>query len=117
MNNTMEHINNTAMLRRVYNKYVKSPKGIEEGIGEVDLEILLINSLKINAGKMQEIIDSFLVNKEYISTFCLTETKVDCIDFNPVGLVTYDRQRVTRPGQEKGGGLLLGHIEDERIKL
>ena len=41
---------------------------------------------------------------------------MDCIDFTPIGLVTYDRQRVTRPGQEKGG-LLLGHIKDERIKL
>ena len=110
-------MNNITLLKTVYNSYIKDPKGIEEGIGEVDLEILLVNSLKINAGKMQEIIDSFLINKEYISIFCLTETKVDCIDFTPVGLVTFDRQRTARPGHEKEGGLMLGYIEDERIKL
>merc|ERR1711888_437504 len=105
------------MLRRVYNNYVKSPKGMEEGIGEVDLEILLINSLKINAGKIQEIIDSFLINKEYISIFCLTETKINCANFTPLGLTTYDKQRTGKPEQEKGGGLMLGHLTDERIKL
>ena len=67
-----EDMNNISLLNRVYKRYVKDPKEIEEGIGEVDLEIMLVNSLKINAGKVQEIIDSFLVNKTYISIFCLT---------------------------------------------
>ena len=67
-----EDMNNISLLNRVYKRYVKDPKEIEEGIGEVDLEIMLVNSLKINAGKVQEIIDSFLINKTYISIFCLT---------------------------------------------
>ena len=75
--NISNDMNDIQLLNRVYRKYVKNPKGIEEGTGDVDLEIMLINSLKINAGKVQEIIDSFLINNTYISVFCLTETKVE----------------------------------------
>ena len=81
---------------------MKAPKGIEEGAGEIDLEIMLVNSLKINAAKVQEIIDGFLIDKPYISIFCLTETKVDCVNFVPIGLVTFDKQRVAKSETLKG---------------
>ena len=71
-------INDLAQVNRIYRKYVKDPKEPEVGGEEIDLEVLLVNSLKINAEKIQEITDSFLVEKEYISIFCLTETKVNC---------------------------------------
>ena len=45
---------------------------IDPELGKIDLEILLINSLTINVGKVQEITDTFLVNKKYISMFCFT---------------------------------------------
>ena len=90
---------------------------MEEGIGEVDLEIMLVNSLKINASKVQEVIDGFLINKTYISLFCFTEIKVDCVNFTPTGLITFDKQRVPKNGTLKGGGLMIGYIEDERIKM
>ena len=105
------------LINNLYTKYVKAPKDIEEGIGEIDLEIMLVNSLKINAAKIQEIIDGFLINKPYINIFCLTETKVDCVNFIPVGLITFDKQRTSKPETLKGGGLMIGYIENERIKL
>ena len=115
--NTDININNISMMNNLYKRYVKNPKGIDTEAGEVDLEVMLVNSLKINAGKVQEIIDSFLIEKDYISIFCLTETKVDCIDFTPVGLTTYDKQRTGKPQQEKGGGLMIGHLTNGKIKL
>ena len=90
-------MNNISLVNRIYREYVKNPKGLEAGMEEIDLEIMLINSLQINAGKIQEIVDSFLIEKEYTSIFCLTETKVDYVDFVPIGLTTYDRQRSGRP--------------------
>ena len=62
-------INDLAQVNRIYRKYVKDPKEPEVGGEEIDLEVLLVNSLKINAEKIQEITDSFLVEKEYISIF------------------------------------------------
>ena len=110
-------MNDIEQINRVYRKYVREPKDPEVGGEDIDLEVLLVNSLRINAEKVQEIVDSFLIEKEYISIFCLTETKVDCVDFVPVGLTTYDRQRTSKPGQKKSGGLMIGHITDERVKL
>merc|ERR1711888_512769 len=105
------------MISNLYKKYVKTLKGIEEGIGEIDFEIMFVNSLKINAAKVQEIIDGFLIDKPCINIFCLTETKVDCVNFTPIGLITFAKQRVTKPGTLKEGGLMIGYIENERIKL
>ena len=87
------------------------------GKSMMNVEILLINSLKINIGKVQEITDGFLIDKEYISIFCLTETKENCANYQELGLTMYDKQRVGRQNQDKGGGLIIGHLTDERIKL
>ena len=51
-----------------------------------DLEVLLINSCKIDAIKVQTIIDEFLIDNKHITIFCLTETKVNGHDFKPVGI-------------------------------
>ena len=95
---------------------MRDPKEPEVGGEEIDLEVLLVNSLKINAGKIQEITDGFLVEKEYISIFCLTEMKVNCTNFKKLGITLYDKQRSGKPNQEKGG-VMIGHLTDERIKL
>ena len=115
--NTEDDINNIPMMNNLYKKYVRNPKSISTEVGEIDLEVMLVNSLKINVSKVQEIIDGFLIEKDYISLFCLTETKVDCLNFTPVGLTTYDKQRTGKPQQEKGGGLMIGHITNKKIKL
>ena len=115
--NTEIDINDIILINKIYKKYIKNPKEPEVGGEDIDLEILLVNSLKINAGKIQEIVDSFLIDKEYISIFCLTETKINCANFTPLGLTIYDKQRTGKPEQEKGGGLMLGHLTDERIRL
>ena len=38
-----------------------------------ELEILLINSCKIDATKVQTIIDDFVVEEKYTTIFCMTE--------------------------------------------
>ena len=58
-------INDLEQVNRIYRKYLKKPKEPDVGGEEINLEILLINSLKINMGKIQEITDGFLVEKEY----------------------------------------------------
>merc|ERR1711874_763011 len=50
---------------------------------ETDLEILLINSCKINATKVQDIVEHFIKGKAYTVLFCMTETKVDSLDLAP----------------------------------
>ena len=44
---------------------------------DTDLEVLLINSCKIDAIKVQNIIDEFMTDKDYTTIFCMTETKVE----------------------------------------
>ena len=46
-----------------------------------DLEVLLINSCKIDAIKVQTIINDFVAEKRYSTIFCMTETKVRGHDF------------------------------------
>ena len=46
---------------------MKQIKKIDPEAGVIDLEILLVNSLKIKAAKVQEVADAFLINKEHIS--------------------------------------------------
>ena len=53
---------------------------------DMNLELLLINSLKINALKVQTVIENFIRGKNHTCIFCLTETKVDSLDFSPIGI-------------------------------
>ena len=88
---------------------------IRSEVGKVDLEILLLNTLKITAIKVQEVTDKYLINKPYISIFCFTEIKVDSIDFIPIGLKLFTKHRGRK--EKKGGGLAIGHLIDSKIKL
>ena len=101
--------------KRLHNIYVKRVKLIDPELGKIDLEVILINSLVINAGKVQEITDTFIMDKTYISIFCFTETKVDCIDFRTKRIKLYTKHRTNI--EKKGGGLAIGHLIDNRIKL
>ena len=76
---------------------------------------MFINSLTINVSKVQEVTDTFLINKTYISMFCFTKTKVDSIDFIPRGIKLYTKHRTRK--DKKGGGLVIGYLDDDRIKL
>ena len=49
-------------------------------------------------------------DKTYTSIFCFTETKVDWIDFNPVGLKMITKQRKKK--EKKGGGLAIGYVNN-----
>ena len=72
---------------------------------DTDLEVLLINSCKINVMKVQTIINKFMTDKKYNSIFCLTETKVEGHDFQPVGIKMFSKHRGRK--DKKGGGTSL----------
>ena len=113
----VEEIDNPVMIKRIYRKYLGIPKEVGVEKSTMNTEILLINSLKINIGKLQEITDGFLINKSYTSIFCLTETKANCANCQELGLTLFDKHRAGRPSQDKGGGLIIGHLTDEKVKL
>ena len=92
-------------------------KAVDEVIdlGGMNMEVILINSLKINVLKVQTIIENFIRGKEHTCIFCLTETKVDSLDFNPKGIKIFTKHRKTT--EKQGGGLIIGFKEDKEIKL
>ena len=81
----------------------------------INLEILLLNTLIINATKVQTVVENFIRGKEYNSIFCFTETKVDSLDFEPKGIKIFSKHRKSK--EKKGGGLSIGFKKDNRIKL
>ena len=83
---------------------------------ETDLEVLLINSWKIDAIKVQTIVEDFIKDKSYTTIFCLTETKVEGHDFQPEGIKILSKQR-KRKTERFGGGLALGYIEEANVEL
>ena len=58
-----------------------------------NLEFLLVNSCAINAVKVQTIVEKFIRDKEHLSLFCMTETKVDSHDFEPKGIKMFSKHR------------------------
>ena len=85
------------------------------GVEGMNVEFLLLNTLIINAVKVQTVIENFIKGKDYTSIFCFTETKVDSLDFNPVGVKIFSKHRSNK--EKQGGGLLIGYKKDHRIKL
>merc|ERR1712239_4634 len=81
-----------------------------------DLEVLLINSCKIDAAKVQLIVSDFMIGNTHNTIFCMTETKLEGHDFQPVGIKMFSKHRVS--GREKkGGGLALGYATSANIKM
>ena len=87
----------------------------EEIPSDTDLEFLLLNSRKIDADKVQTVIEKFLKGGDHKTFFCFTETKVDSLDFTPIGIKIYAKHRDKK--DKKGGGLMIGHKLSNRIKL
>ena len=54
-------------------------------------------------------------NKTYTSIFCFTETKVDSLNFKPIGLKIYSKHRKSK--EKKGGGLMIGVLDDKKTRL
>ena len=73
---------------------------------DTDLEVLLINSCKIDAVKVQTIIDEFMTDKDYTTIFCMTETKVEGHEFQPEGVKIFSKHRGRK--DKKGGGISIG---------
>ena len=82
---------------------------------DTDLEFLLLNSRKIDAVKVQTVIDKFIKGKKHSSFFCFTETKVDSLDFTPIGIKLFSKHR--SKGDKRGGGLTIGHKISNKIKM
>ena len=51
----------------------------------------------------------------YTSIFCFTETKVDSIDFKPIGVRLITKHR--KKSEKKGGGLMIGFKEDKKTVM
>ena len=83
---------------------------INSDIEEMNLEILLVNTLTISATKVQTVVEEFMHEETYTSIFCFTETKVDNPDFKPIGLKIFTKQR--RKREKKEGGLMIGFRDD-----
>ena len=80
-----------------------------------DLEFLLLNSWKIDAVKVQTVIDKFIKGKKHSSFFCFTETKVDSLDFTPIGIKLFSKHRKMK--EKKGGGLTIGFKINHKVKM
>merc|ERR1712030_91352 len=78
---------------------------IPERIGKIILEILLMNIRGINADKIQQLVDEFLIKRKYSSIFCLTETMVKSINFKTQGIKMHTKEREIT--EKNGGGLAI----------
>ena len=96
-------------------RYIHRVYKINKDIEEMDLEVLLMNTLTIKADKMQEVTESFLQEDSYTTIFCFTETKFDNLDFKPLGLEIFSKRR--RKGDKKGGGLMIGYKKDKNVNM
>merc|ERR1712082_69024 len=85
---------------------------INKDVEEINLEILLVNTLTITATKVQTVVEEFMQEETYTSIFCFTETKVDNPNFKPIGLKIFTKQRRNR--EKKGGGLKIGYKDDKK---
>merc|ERR1711874_396704 len=81
LNNTPTTIGVDKPKRKLFSKNIIQNPTIDNMVPiDTDLEILLINSCKINALKVQDIVEHFIKGKSYTVLFCMTETKVDSLD-------------------------------------
>ena len=67
----------------------------------MNLEILLLNTRLIMATNVQTVINDFMRNKIYTSIFCFTETKVDSLNFKPIGLKLFTKHRKSGERREE----------------
>ena len=72
---------------------VNNLSSIDAELEDINLEFLLLNTLIINAVKVQTVLENFIKGKEYTSIFCFTEIKVDSLDFNPKGIRIFYKHR------------------------
>merc|ERR1711874_677689 len=102
--------------RKLFNKNLNQNPTVDNMVPkDTDLEILLINSCKINAIKVQDIVEHFIKGKDYTVLFCMTETKVDSLDFSTQGITLFSAHRKRK--EKKGGGLTIGHANKAEITL
>ena len=78
-----------------------------------------MNTLKLTVNKVQEVVNTFMLENEYISIFCFTETKVECLDFIPKGIsiITKHRRQEDKKKDTKKGGLAIGYLTRVNINL
>merc|ERR1711874_626037 len=103
---------NRKLLKKNSHEKTKIDSMVPEG---TDLEVLLINSCRIDAIKVQTIVESFIKGKDHTVMFCMTETKVDSHNFRPIGITMFSAHR--KREEKKGGGLAIGFEENAEISL
>ena len=90
---------NRRLFKKTSHEKTKIASMVPEG---TDLEVLLINSCRIDAIKVQTIVESFIRGKDHTVMFCMTETKVDSHNFKPKGITMFSAHRNRK---EKKGGI------------
>merc|ERR1711874_676226 len=102
--------------RKLFKKNSHEKSKIDSMVPEgTDLEVLLINSCRIDAIKVQTIVESFIRGKDHTVMFCMTETKVDSHNFKPIGITMFSAHRKRK--EKKGGGVAIGFEEKADISL
>ena len=81
----------------------------------MNLQVLLMNTHTITGTKVQAVVGEFMEGKTHTSIFCYTETKVNGIDLNPIGLKIFTKHR--RQREKKGGGLMIGFKDDKKTVM
>merc|ERR1711874_865382 len=103
LNNTPTTIGVDKPKRKLFSKNIIQNPTIDNMVPiDTDLEILLINSCKINALKVQDIVEHFIKGKTYTVLFCMTETKVDSLDFSPRSITLFSAHRNRKEKKERG---------------
>merc|ERR1711874_255121 len=103
---------NRRLFKKISHEKTKITSMVPEG---TDLEVLLINSCRIDAIKVQTIVESFIRGKDHTVMFCMTETKVDSHNFKPIGITMFLAHRKRK--KKKGGGVAIGFEEKADISL
>ena len=83
----------TVTKRKLFENLQLDENGVDVVPLDTDLEVLLINSCKIDAVKVQTIINEFMTDKDYTTIFCMTETKVEGHKFQPEGVKIFSKHR------------------------
>ena len=66
---------------------------INKDIEDINMEILLLNTLTITGVKVQTLVEKFIKDKTYTSIFGFTEIKVESLNFIPIGIKIFSKHR------------------------
>ena len=70
-----------------------------------------MNTQAITTTKLKSVVEGFMQGETHPRIFSFTETKVDNLDFKPIGLQISKQMKIK---EKKGGSLMIGFKVDKR---